>query len=215
MIGIIDYGMGNLRSVQKAMEHLEVEARIVQSPTELKDVEGVILPGVGAFRDAISELQRHDFVTAIRDTVESGKPLLGICLGLQLLFETSYEDGTYEGLGILEGDVVRFQPESGIKIPHMGWNALKIEQEETPLFVGLSTGDYVYFVHSYFVRPKDENVVAATTRHGSQTFVSAIASGNLYATQFHPEKSQRVGLHLLKNFANLISNKNLAGSTDS
>ncbi|QDT33543.1 imidazole glycerol phosphate synthase subunit HisH [Thalassoglobus polymorphus] len=214
MIGIIDYGMGNLRSVQKALERLDVQSEILSSPNELKDVDGVILPGVGAFRDAIGELQRHDFVNAIRETVASEKPLLGICLGQQLLFETSYEDGTYEGLGILEGDVVRFQPEPTIKIPHMGWNSLKIQQQ-TPLFSGLASGDYVYFVHGYFVQPKDSSVIAATTTHGSQEFVSAIASGNVYATQFHPEKSQRIGLQLLKNFANLVASRNFAGTTES
>ncbi len=214
MIGIIDYGMGNLRSVQKALERLDVQSEILSSPNELNDVDGVILPGVGAFRDAIGELQRHDFVKAIRETVASEKPLLGICLGQQLLFETSYEDGTYEGLGILEGDVVRFQPEPTIKIPHMGWNSLEIQQQ-TPLFSGLASGDYVYFVHGYFVQPKDSSVIAATTTHGSQEFVSAIASGNVYATQFHPEKSQRIGLQLLKNFANLVASRNFAGTTES
>lgn len=211
MIGIIDYGMGNLRSVQKALEHLDVEARILTSPNEIADVSGVILPGVGAFRDAISELVRHDFVNAIKDVVAEEKPLLGICLGQQLLFETSYEEGTYEGLGILAGDVVRFEPEPGLKIPHMGWNALSL-QGESPLFEGLASGDYVYFVHSYYVRPQDETVIAATTQHGSQTFVSAVASGNLFATQFHPEKSQRIGLHLLENFANLVGREKLATS---
>ena len=142
MIGIIDYQMGNLRSVQKALEHLETEATILESPRQLQDVDGIILPGVGAFRDAIGELKRHDFVSAIKDSIEEGTPFLGICLGLQLLFETSYEDGTYEGLGILKGDVVRFEPEPEIKIPHMGWNALNI-QRENPLFEGISTGDYV------------------------------------------------------------------------
>lgn len=204
MIGIIDYQMGNLRSVQKALEHLETQATILTSPSQLQDVDGIILPGVGAFRDAISELKRQDFVAAIKDSISSGKPFLGICLGLQLLFETSYEDGTFEGLGILEGDVVRFEPEPEIKIPHMGWNALQVRQEN-PLFAGISTGDYVYFVHGYHVRPKDSGVIAATTTHGSQEFVSAIATDNLFATQFHPEKSQRVGLHLLKNFANFVS----------
>ncbi|MBT5019960.1 imidazole glycerol phosphate synthase subunit HisH [Planctomicrobium sp.] len=211
MIGIIDYQMGNLRSVQKALEHLETEATILESPRQLQDVDGIILPGVGAFRDAIGELKRHDFVSAIKDSIEEGTPFLGICLGLQLLFETSYEDGTYEGLGILKGDVVRFEPEPEIKIPHMGWNALNI-QRENPLFEGISTGDYVYFVHGYFVRPENKEIIAATTQHGQQTIVSAIAADNLYATQFHPEKSQRVGLHLLKNFASVASQRTMTAS---
>lgn len=214
MIGIIDYGMGNLRSVQKALEHLQVDARIVRLPSELNDVDGLILPGVGAFRDAIAELKRHDFVQAIRDHVNAETPFLGICLGLQLFFETSYEDGTYEGLGILAGDVTRFQPEADVKIPHMGWNAIQLKHSND-LFRGLSSGDYFYFVHSYFVRPRDEEVVTATTTHGTQTFVSAVSRGSLYATQFHPEKSQRVGLHLLKNFANLALNRNVAASEES
>lgn len=209
MIGIIDYGMGNLRSVEKALEHLDVEATILRRPQDIADVDGVILPGVGAFRDAIAELQNHDFVSAIHDCVAEQKPLLGICLGLQLFFETSYEDGTYEGLGLLAGDCVKFSPEEGIKIPHMGWNALNLKGE-SPLFRGLTTGDYVYFVHSYHVRPDDENVIAATTQHGQQTFVSAITQGNLFATQFHPEKSQRVGLHLLQNFANVVAENRLS-----
>lgn len=209
MIGIIDYGMGNLRSVQKALEHIEIQAEILSSPQQLQDVDAVILPGVGAFRDAISELKRHDFVDAITETVAAGKPFLGICLGLQLLFETSYEDGTYEGLGILAGDVVRFDPEPELKIPHMGWNAVSIIRPN-PLFEGITTGDYVYFVHGYYVRPRQSEIIAATTQHGSQTFASAIASDNLYATQFHPEKSQRIGLHLLQNFANLSTHKKLA-----
>lgn len=203
MIGIIDYGMGNLRSVQKAFEHLGVPTLIAPTPAALAPCTGVILPGVGAFRDAISELKRHDFVSVIEETVATGKPLLGICLGLQLLFEVSYEDGEYEGLGILPGNVVRFESEPELKIPHMGWNALELQQS-TPLFTDILSGDYFYFVHSYYVRPRNPEIVAATTTHGTQTFVSAVASGNLVATQFHPEKSQRVGLQVLKNFANLV-----------
>ena len=213
MIGIIDYGMGNLRSVQKAFEHLQVEARILSSPRELSNVEGVVLPGVGAFRDAISELKRHDFPNAIHDTVEAGVPLIGICLGQQLLFDVSYEDGEFEGLGLIRGDVVRFDPEPGLKIPHMGWNAVELHGEPT-LFRQLSSGDYVYFVHSYYVRPADDAVVAARTTHGTQTFASAIQRNNLFATQFHPEKSQRVGLQILRNFANLVSCSNTPSTTN-
>lgn len=209
MIGIIDYQMGNLRSVQKAIEHLEIEASILTSPKQLEQVDGVILPGVGAFRDAIAELKRHDFVSAIQDTVQSGKPFLGICLGLQLLFDVSYEDGEHEGLGILPGDVVRFAPEPGLKIPHMGWNAIDLVQD-CELFANLSSGDYVYFVHGYYVRPTDSSVVAARTTHGQQTFTSVIHRENLYATQFHPEKSQRVGLQLLSNFAKLVTSAEAA-----
>lgn len=203
MIGIIDYGMGNLRSVQKAFEKLNVPAVILTSPHELQGCDGVILPGVGAFRDAISELKRQDFVSAIYDYVASDKPLMGICLGQQLLFDRSYEDGDYAGLGIIPGEVVRFHSEPGLKIPHMGWNSLQIERPN-PLLNGLHNGDYVYFVHSYHVSPVDNEVIIATTQHGHQRFAAAVSLGNVYATQFHPEKSQSVGLRILQNFADFV-----------
>lgn len=200
MLHIVDYGMGNLRSVQKAFEHLGVAAQITTNPRDLATADKVILPGVGAFRDAIAELKRLDFVTALKDHVASGKPFLGICLGLQLLFDVSYEDGEYEGLGIVPGKVVRFPPQPDLKVPHMGWNGLNITQPNCPLFQGVAAGSHVYFVHSYHVVPTDSSVIAATSDHGGP-FVAAIARGNLVATQFHPEKSQKVGLQLLKNFA--------------
>ncbi|TWT55563.1 Imidazole glycerol phosphate synthase subunit HisH 1 [Thalassoglobus neptunius] len=203
MIGIIDYGMGNLRSVQKAFEFLGVPAQIVSRPNEMEQFPGLILPGVGAFRDAIQEIRQKDFPTALRDSVDSGKPLLGICLGLQLLFETSYEDGEYEGLGLIDGDVVRFQNEPELKIPHMGWNAVDTVQAH-PLLEGISNESHFYFVHSFFVRPTDRETVIGQTTHGTQPFASIVAKGNLMATQFHPEKSQRVGLQLLRNYANLV-----------
>ncbi|MCA8991067.1 MAG: imidazole glycerol phosphate synthase subunit HisH [Planctomycetaceae bacterium] len=202
MIGIIDYGMGNLRSVQKAFERLGVEAVLGHSPTELAGVEKLILPGVGAFRDAIHDLKSKGWEQLIRDHVAANRPMLGICLGMQLLFDVSYEDGEFEGLGLVSGEVRRFQAEPQLKIPHMGWNALEIVHDN-PLLSGISNGDYVYFVHSYHVVPQDEAVVATRTMHGTQSFVSIIAQGNLFATQFHPEKSQRVGLKLLENFASL------------
>ncbi len=201
MLHIIDYGMGNLRSVQKAFEHLGIEAVITTNPRDLSAADRVILPGVGAFRDAIAELKRLDFVTAIRDSVSSGKPFLGICLGLQLLFDVSYEDGEHEGLGIVPGKVIRFAPQPNLKIPHMGWNSLTFQQSH-PILNGIDPGSHVYFVHSYHVVPNDPNVIAATSDHGGP-FVAMIAQGNLTATQFHPEKSQAVGLQLLKNFAAL------------
>jgi glutamine amidotransferase len=201
MIAIIDYGMGNLRSVQKACERLGEEARICGTPEELRGIAKWILPGVGAFRDAIAALREHGFVEPIRDHVDRGRPLLGICLGLQLLFDVSYEDGEYEGLAIVPGEVVRFASQPGLKIPHMGWNSLEIVRPN-PLLEGLSAGAHVYFVHSYHVVPRDESVVAARTDHGGP-FVSMIARGNLFATQFHPEKSQSVGRRLLESFARL------------
>jgi glutamine amidotransferase len=203
MIHIVDYGMGNLRSVQKAFEKLGVEAVICTRADELADAPKLVLPGVGAFRDAIGELQRKDMAGPIRDHVESGRPFLGICLGLQLLFDVSYEDGEWEGLGIVPGKVVRFEDQPGLKIPHMGWNSLEFAgSEASPLFAGIPPDSYVYFVHSYFVAPDDETVVAARTDHGAP-FTSVIRRGNLHATQFHPEKSQSVGLRLLQNFADL------------
>lgn len=201
MIQIIDYGMGNLRSVQKACEKLGHSAEICTQPEQVAGARKLILPGVGAFRDAIAQLKEHRLVEAIRDHVDAGKPFLGICLGLQLLFDVSYEDGEYEGLGIIPGQVVRFESRPGLKIPHMGWNSLQIERAN-PLLEGLHDGDHVYFVHSYHVVPEEDSVVATRTDHGGP-FVSMIARDNLFATQFHPEKSQRVGLQLLENFANL------------
>ena len=201
MIHIVDYGMGNLRSVQKAFESLGVDAAICTNAGDLSDCDRMVLPGVGAFRDAIRELTRQGMVGPIRDHVAAGRPFLGICLGLQLLFDVSYEDGEWEGLGLVPGRVVRFEDQPGLKIPHMGWNTVQFEQQ-VPLFRGIEHGSYFYFVHSYHVVPDDETVVATRTEHG-KSFVSSIARGNLFATQFHPEKSQSAGLQVLKNFAEL------------
>ena len=200
MLHIVDYGMGNLRSVQKAFEHLGIAAEITANPRDLANADKLVLPGVGAFRDAIAELKRLDFVNPIREYVATGKPFLGICLGLQLLFDVSYEDGEYEGLGIVPGKVVRFPSQADLKVPHMGWNELSITQPDCRLFQSVEPGAHVYFVHSYHVVPHDSSMIAATSDHGGP-FVAAIARGNLMATQFHPEKSQKVGLQLLKNFA--------------
>jgi glutamine amidotransferase len=198
-LAIIDYGMGNLRSVQKAFERLGHAADIVRSPQDVARAEKLVLPGVGAFRDAIRELERLDLVQAVVDHVRSGKPFLGICLGLQLLFDVSYEEGEWKGLGILAGKVVRFEHRPGLKIPHMGWNELILERPNR-LLAGIPEPVSVYFVHSYHVVPSDPTVVAARTDYGGP-FVSMVAKDNLFATQFHPEKSQQVGLKLLANFA--------------
>ncbi|HVJ85485.1 MAG TPA: imidazole glycerol phosphate synthase subunit HisH [Caulifigura sp.] len=200
-VHIIDYGMGNLRSVQKGFENVGAEAVICRTPAEAGDAELLVLPGVGAFRDAIAELKRHDFVGKIRDHLAADKPFLGICLGLQLLFDVSYEDGEFEGLGILAGEVVRFPSQPGLKIPHMGWNTLEI-QRPNPLLEDAGPHPSVYFVHSYYVKPRDPAVIATTTGHGVE-FTSMVSRGNLFATQFHPEKSQKQGLNLLRNFATL------------
>lgn len=201
MITIIDYGMGNLRSVQKACERLGFEARISSEAEEIESAEKLILPGVGAFRDAISHLREQGFVEPIKSHIQADKPLLGICLGLQLLFDRSYEDGEYTGLGIVSGEVIRFPAEPGLKVPHMGWNKLQIKQD-TPLLAGIPEEAHFYFVHSYYVVPESSEVIAATSEHGVE-FCAMIQRGNLFATQFHPEKSQRVGLKLLDNFGKL------------
>ncbi len=199
MIKIVDYGMGNLRSVQKAFEKLGHAAEICDRPSQLSDADKLVLPGVGAFRDAIHELRRKEMVPPILDHLASGKPFLGICLGLQLLFDVSYEDGEWPGLGIIPGKVVRFQDQPGLKIPHMGWNQLQITGEPA-LFASIPHDAHFYFVHSYHVVPTDRSVVIAESEHGER-FVAAIGKGNLWATQFHPEKSQKHGLQLLANFA--------------
>jgi glutamine amidotransferase len=201
MIKIVDYGMGNLRSVQKAFEKIGADAQVVSSPADLAGAEKLVLPGVGAFRDAIAELKRTGLDRPVREHIAADKPFLGICLGLQLLFDVSYEDGQWEGLGVLRGRVVRFTDQPDLKIPHMGWNSLEFAQPAR-IFEGVPEGSSVYFVHSYYVVPEDESVIAARTEHGTR-FVSAVARRNLFATQFHPEKSQSVGLRLLTNFAAL------------
>lgn len=201
MITIVDYGMGNLRSVQKALQKLSVEAEISASPAKIARAEKLVLPGVGAFRDAIAELKNKDMVGPVKDHIAAGKPFLGICLGLQLLFDVSYEDGEWEGLGIVPGEVRRLKDMPDLKIPHMGWNSLQIAGNPR-ILKDIPEGSHFYFVHSYHVVPREESVIAARTTHG-QSFVSVIEKENLFATQFHPEKSQRLGLKLLSNFAEL------------
>ena len=199
--GIIDYTMGNLRSVQKAIESVGAEADIVSDPEDLKNYSHVILPGVGAFRDAISELRKSGMAEAFIDMVKSGRPCLGVCLGLQLLFEKSFEEGEHTGLGLLKGDVVRFEPQEGLKIPHMGWNHLTIQRTD-PLLEGIGESPCVYFVHSYHAQADDPHDVLATSDHG-RPFVAAVGRENLRACQFHPEKSQAVGLKIYANFMRL------------
>lgn len=199
MIAIVDYQMGNLRSVQKAFEKVGHAAEITSDPRELAEADQIVLPGVGAFRDAIGELRKRDLVGPIREAIESGKRFLGICLGLQLLFDVSYEDGEYEGLGILRGEVVRFQVPPEYKVPHMGWNQARIIRRP-PSLNGIADGAHFYFVHSYYVVPEDRSLVAIEADY-PQPFCAAIWRDNLFATQFHPEKSQAHGLQLLRNFA--------------
>ncbi|MBI4549342.1 MAG: imidazole glycerol phosphate synthase subunit HisH [Candidatus Omnitrophica bacterium] len=199
MILIIDYGMSNLRSVSKALQNLGGEAVVSENPSDLKGAAKVILPGVGAFGDAMKELDARGWVRPLLDFAASGKPLLGICLGLQLLFESSEENRTAKGLGIVKGDVVRFPAFLNLKVPHMGWNQLKFKQHDCPLTAGIRDGQYVYFVHSYFVRPADEGCVLAVTDYGLP-FASMIWQGNVFGCQFHPEKSQEAGLSMIENF---------------
>jgi glutamine amidotransferase len=201
MIAIIDYQMGNLRSVQKAFERGGHEATITSDPAILAQASKVVLPGVGAFADAIAELKQRGLVEPIRDAVSSGKPFLGICLGLQLLFDRSLEDGEYEGLGIIPGEVRRFDIPRKYKVPHMGWNQVNFKRRP-PIFEGLDEDAHFYFVHSYYVAPQDESVVAGEASY-PEPFCAAIWRDNLYASQFHPEKSQSAGLRVLKNFAEL------------
>ncbi len=203
MISILDYGMGNLRSVQKAFEQQGVAARIIITPDEVEASGKLILPGVGAFADAMAHLRQQDLIEPIRRHVAAGKPLLGICLGMQLIFDLGHEDGRHEGLGLVRGECVRFDVDRTLrlKVPHMGWNQLRVEKD-CPLFAGLAPGANAYFVHSYHVVPEDRSIIATTTDYG-RPFVSGIAAGNVFACQFHPEKSQAVGLKILKNFAEM------------
>jgi len=198
MIAIIDYGMGNLRSVQKAFESLGQDARVTRSPQAIRDASHVVLPGVGAFGDCMANLERYELVEPIRRAIQSGKPFLGICLGLQLLFTESEEFGTHQGLGIVRGKVRRF-PAAGLKVPHMGWNSIRVTRTAPPL-AGVDTGAFVYFVHSYYVDPEDRSVACTETEYGAP-FVSSIGRENLFACQFHPEKSQTVGLSIIRNFS--------------
>ena len=201
MITIIDYGMGNLRSVQKGFEKVGHQAIVTSDPAKVAAASKVVLPGVGAFEDAIAELRRLELVKPVLNAIDSGKPFLGICLGLQMLFDVGYENGRHEGLGVLPGEVVRFDLPKEYSVLHMGWNQIDIRRK-APVLDGLADGTYVYFVHSYYVVPKDANIIATETDYGGP-FCSMIWRDNVYATQFHPEKSQSVGLRILKNFAEL------------
>jgi glutamine amidotransferase len=202
MIGIVDYDIGNLRSVQKAFQHVGGEAKFVRTPQEIESVDGLVLPGVGAFGDCISCLAKSGMRDAVVAWAKSEKPFFGICVGYQMLFESSEEAPGQKGLGIFSGQVRKFAENSGLKIPQIGWNTVEVRQPDAPLLNGIVSGDFVYFVHSYYVQPKDASLVALETNYG-ETFAAAIARGNLLATQFHPEKSQRAGLQLLRNFVEL------------
>ena len=200
MIGIVDYGMGNLRSVEKALQAVGAQTRIVTAPEGLEGLKGLVLPGVGAFTDCVANLRATGLWQPIKDWIAADRPFFGICLGYQMLFENSEEGPGVEGLGVFKGSVIRF-PAGELKVPQMGWNAVDVVRP-SPITRGIADGDHVYFVHSYYPQPEDPLLVAMTTTYG-RPFASAVGRGKLFATQFHPEKSQRVGLHLLRNFATL------------
>jgi glutamine amidotransferase len=201
MIALVDYGMGNLRSVEKALTRVGADVRTVTGPGEVRAAGKLVLPGVGAFGDCMSNLARQELIEPVREFVRSGKPFLGICLGMQGLFESSDEAPGVAGLGVLAGRVPRFAA-NGRKVPHMGWNRLRIVRRDCPLLAGIEDGSFVYFVHSYYCAPKDAGVVCATTDYGVE-FCSMLWAGNVFATQFHPEKSQAIGLKMLENFVRL------------
>lgn len=201
MIAMIDYDAGNIKSVEKAMELLGQEVVLTRDPQILLSADHVILPGVGSFGDAMEKLRKYDLVPVIHEIVENGIPFLGICLGLQLLFESSEESEGVQGLGILKGKIVRFDEKEGYKIPHMGWNSLHIK-EDARLFAGVPEDSYVYFVHSYYLQAEDESIVKATSQYANLIHAS-VESGNVFACQFHPEKSSDVGLQILKNFISI------------
>ena len=201
MIAIIDYDAGNLKSVEKALKYLGQDVIVSRDSSEILQADKVILPGVGSFGDAMNNLDHFNLVDTIKKVAEKNTPFLGICLGLQLLFEKSDETPGAEGLGILKGEILRIPSKEGLKIPHMGWNSLNIKPQAR-LFDGIANNSYVYFVHSYYLKAEDENIVAASTEYSTHIHAS-VESGNIFACQFHPEKSSDVGLRILKNFASL------------
>ena len=202
MIALLDYGAGNVRSVQKALVVAGAEVLLVGTPEGLRDAAAVVLPGVGAFDDCVNAMARQELLEGAREFIGTGRPFLGICVGYKAMFERSEEfNSCAAGLGVFKGSVVRFA-ENGIKVPQIGWNEVEFAQPECPIFEGIESGSHFYFVHSFFPRPEEEGIVAARTTYGD-TFVSAVWRDNVFATQFHPEKSQKVGLRLLQNFVAL------------
>ena len=205
MIALIDYDSGNLRSVEKALKKVGADVRVVRDSKEMQGAAAVVLPGVGAFDDCLNALQKQELLGGVRDFIQTGKPFLGICVGYQALFEKSEEfNSCATGLNIFQGKVRRFSEQAGLKIPQIGWNQIELAQADCPLFKNISNDSYVYFVHSFFPEPLDSSIVATRTTYGD-TFASSVWKDNVFATQFHPEKSQTIGLQLLKNFADLAA----------
>jgi len=205
MIALIDYGAGNLRSVYKALKFVGADVKVVTSPEETRDARALVLPGVGAFDDCIHALKRQDLLEGALDFIRTGRPFLGICVGYQALFEKSEEfNSCAQGLSLFGGKVVKFDERKGLKVPQIGWNQLEITQPNCPILKGIEPGSYVYFVHSFYPQPADRAIIATETNYGDR-FASAVWKDNVYATQFHPEKSQKVGLRLLQNFVELAA----------
>jgi glutamine amidotransferase len=205
VIALLDYGSGNLRSVHKALLKVGANVRIAQRPEEMRDARAVVLPGVGAFDDCIHAMEKQALLEGCREFIKAGRLFLGICVGYQALFEKSEEfNSCAAGLGIFQGKVVRFSNSNGLKVPQIGWNQLDLVQPECPLYRGVDNGSYVYFVHSFFPKPIDSSIIATKTSYG-ESFASSAWKDNVFATQFHPEKSQKVGLQLLKNFVDLAN----------
>lgn len=203
MIALLDYGSGNLRSVEKALRKVGADVRVTTSPKMLQEARAAVLPGVGAFDDCMGAMRHQELLEAVKQFIASGRPFLGICVGYQALFEGSDEfNSCAAGLTLFKGRVVRFPDQPGLKVPQIGWNQLEVTRPECPLYRGILTASYVYFVHSFFPRPADPTIVATRTHYG-ETFASSVWKDNIYATQFHPEKSQTIGLQLLSNFVEL------------
>jgi glutamine amidotransferase len=203
MIALIDYGAGNLRSVYKALKFVGADVQVVTYPEEIKDARALVLPGVGAFDDCVNALQRQELIAGAKAFIKTGLPFLGICVGYQALFEKSEEfNSCAAGFCLFGGKVVRFKEKEGLKVPQIGWNQLEITRRDCPIFKGIESGSYVYFVHSFYPQPLDSSIVATETVYGER-FASAVWKENVYATQFHPEKSQKIGLQILENFVSL------------
>jgi glutamine amidotransferase len=207
--GVIDYGAGNLHSVCNGLKQLEIESRLVSVPEHLEEIDALIFPGVGAFGDCMTHLQAQNLVEPVASWVRADRPFLGICIGYQVLFESSKESPDIPGLGVFQGEVVRFSEKSGLKIPHMGWNTVESVDEDDPFWDGLPGETHFYFVHSYYPSPEDDSMAGSWTEYGTR-FASSIRVGNVAATQFHPEKSQTAGLRLVENFVRKIAEPALA-----